>query len=94
MTDAIKAKFQDLATQKKIYGTKKSACRFSEVMNELPSDSAEYLQQIIDTPEGIPGRLSNATIALVLQSEGYAIGRTSVGEHRRKYCQCYIGGEN
>lgn len=92
MTDSLLSKFQDLAKQKEVYGAKKSQCRLSEVMAELPADTAEYLRQIIDAPVGNPIRLSNATISNVLRSEGFNVGRTTIGDHRRGYCQCFIGG--
>ncbi len=92
MTDSLLSKFQDLAKQKEVYGAKKTQCRLSEVMAELPADTAEYLRKIIDAPVGSPIRLSNATISNVLRSEGHNVGRTTVGDHRRGYCQCFIGG--
>ena len=90
MTDSLLNKFQDLAEQKSVYGNRKHQCRFSEVLSALPEETAEYLTQIIDAPVGDPRRLSSATISNVLRSEGHSIGRTSVSEHRRRYCQCYI----
>lgn len=92
MTDTLLSKFQDLAKQKEVYGAKKTQCRLAEVMAELPADTAEYLRKIIDAPVGNPTRLSNATISNVLRSEGHNVGRTTVGDHRRGYCQCFIGG--
>lgn len=92
MTDSLLAKFQDLAKQKEVYGAKKTQCRLAEVLLTLPTDTAEYLQQIVDAPVGDPRRLSNATISNVLRSEGHNIGRTTIGDHRRGYCQCYIAG--
>lgn len=92
MTDSLLAKFQDLAKQKEVYGAKKQECRLAEVLSTLPTDTAEYLQQIVDAPVGDPRRLSNATISNVLRSEGHNVGRTTVGDHRRGYCQCFITG--
>lgn len=92
MTDSLLAKFQDLAKHKEVYGTKKQCCRLAEVLQNLPTDTSEYLQQIVDAPVGDPRRLSNATISNVLRSEGHNIGRTTIGDHRRGYCQCFIAG--
>jgi hypothetical protein len=92
MTDSLLAKFQDLASQKETYGSKKSVCKLTEVMQSLPPETAEYLQAILDAEPGDPRRLSNATISNVLRSEGHNVGRTTISEHRREYCQCYIGG--
>lgn len=92
MTDSLLAKFQDLAKQKEVYGAKKHQCRLAEVLLTLPTDTAEYLQKIVDAPLGSPHRLSNATISNVLRSEGHNIGRTTIGDHRRGYCQCFIVG--
>ena len=92
MTDSLLAKFQDLAKQKEVYGAKKSQCRLAEVLSTLPTDTAEYLEQIVEAPVGDPRRLSNATISNVLRSEGHNVGRTTIGDHRRGYCQCYIAG--
>ena len=92
MTDSLLAKFQNLANQKEVYGAKKTQCRLAEVLSTLPTDTAEYLQQIVDAPVGDPRRLSNATISNVLRSEGHNIGRTTIGDHRRGYCQCFIAG--
>ena len=90
MTDPLLAKFQDLAKQKEVYGAKKSQCRLAEVLSTLPTDTAEYLKQIVEAPVGDPRRLSNATISNVLRSEGHNVGRTTIGDHRRGYCQCFI----
>ena len=90
MTDPLLSKFQDLATQKEIYGAKKHCCRLAEVLETLPKETSAYLQQIVDAPTGDPRRLSNATISNVLRSEGYNVGRTTIGDHRRGYCQCFI----
>ena len=92
MTDSLLAKFQDLAKQKEVYGIKKHQCRLAEVLATLSADTAEYLEQIIYAPVGDPRRLSNATISNVLRSEGHNVGRTTIGDHRRGYCQCYIAG--
>lgn len=90
MTDSLLNKFQDLTKQKEVYGAKKTQCRLAEVLVTLPSDTSEYLQQIVEAPVGDPRRLSNATISNVLRSEGYNVGRTTIGDHRRGYCQCFI----
>lgn len=90
MTDSLLAKFNDLANQKEIYGSKKQYCKLAEVMQGLPPETAKYLQQIIDTPKTDPRRLSNATISNVLRSEGHDVGRTTISDHRRGYCQCFI----
>jgi hypothetical protein len=92
MTDSLLAKFQDLASQKQTYGSKKPVCRLTEVMQSLPPETSEYLQVLLDAPKGDPRRLSNATISNVLRSEGHNVGRTTISEHRRGYCQCYIVG--
>jgi hypothetical protein len=94
MTDSLLSKFQDLAKQKETYGSKKQVCKFSEVLQSLPTETAEYLQKIINAPQDDPRRLSNATISNVLRSEGHNVGRTTVSEHRRGYCQCFIVGNN
>jgi hypothetical protein len=90
MTDSLLGKFQNLTAQKEVYGAKKHCCRLAEVLETLPTDTSAYLQQIVDSPLGDPRRLSNATISNVLRSEGYSVGRTTIGEHRRRYCQCFI----
>lgn len=92
MTDTLLAKFQDLAKQKEVYGAKKQECRLAEILSTLPADTAEYLLQIVNAPVGDPRRLSNATISNVLRSEGHNVGRTTIGDHRRGYCQCFITG--
>ena len=94
MTDSLLSKFQTLAEHKATYGAKKHQCRLAEIMEMLPEDTSEYLQQIVDAPTGDPRRLSNATIANVLRSEGHNIGRTTISEHRRGYCQCSISKDS
>jgi hypothetical protein len=94
MTDSLLSKFQTLAEQKATYGAKKQQCRLAEIIEILPEDTSEYLQQIINAPVGDPRRLSGATIANVLRSEGHNVGRTTVAEHRRGYCQCAIKKDN
>lgn len=94
MTDSLLNKFQDLERQKEIYGNKKSKCRLVEVMQELPEETSDYLRQIIEAPIGDSRRLSSATISNVLRSEGHNVGRTTVAEHRRRYCQCFLTKDN
>ena len=92
MTDSLLSKFESLAAQKQTYGSKKPYCRLTEVMRSLSPETAEYLQKIIDAPQGDPRRLSNATISNVLRSEGHNVGRTTISDHRRGYCQCFNVG--
>ncbi len=55
----------------------------------LSEKDKKSLQETLDTPEGVPGRITNVSISKILREEGYDISLSTVDRHRRKDCGCF-----
>jgi len=66
-----------------------TSCKMGDVLNRLDTDNRQYIEDILSVEPGSRGRISDATLAAVLRSEGYSVGRSTIGEHRRLVCSCY-----
>lgn len=70
-----------------------TACKMGDVLSRLDTENRQYIEDVLTTPPGTQGRISDATLSAVLRSEGYTVGRSTVGEHRRMVCSCYGLGD-
>lgn len=66
-----------------------TACKMGDVLSRLDTTNREYIENILSAEPGTRGRISNATLSAVFRSEGYSVGRSTIGEHRRLVCSCY-----
>lgn len=57
-------------------------CRMCALLVELPTVDAEALQGALDDR-----RISNAGLSRMLKEEGFMLGETSVGRHRKAECR-------
>ena len=55
----------------------------------LTEKDKKTLTETIDTPEGVPGRVTNVSLTKILREEGYDISLSTVDRHRRKDCGCF-----
>lgn len=56
---------------------------------QLEVSDSKKLQDVIETPIGVPGRLKNTDIVAILRSEGIALQIHAMDRHRAKTCSCY-----
>jgi hypothetical protein len=68
-------------------------CKVGAILEGTQVSDADkaVLSQFLDTPEGTPGRLTNAAIAAALRAEGFDISNSSVDRHRGDQCACRGG---
>jgi hypothetical protein len=68
----------------------RTLCKIGAILvNEsVPVEERKVLSEILDVPEGTPGRLNNATIGRVLRAEKFELSNSAVDRHRRKECPC------
>jgi len=59
------------------------------VGNVLSEKDKATLVETVDTPEGVPGRVTNVSLSKILREEGYDISLSTVDRHRRKDCGCF-----
>lgn len=68
----------------------KTLCKIGAILiNEsIPENERKVLSEILEVPEGTPGRLNNATIGRVLRAEKFDLSNSAVDRHRRHDCPC------
>ena len=55
----------------------------------LTEKDKKTLAETINTPDGVPGRVTNVSLSKILREEGYDISLSTVDRHRRKDCGCF-----
>lgn len=55
----------------------------------LSEKDKKHLVEVFDTPEGVPGRITNVSLSKIFREEGYDISLSTVDRHRRKDCGCF-----
>jgi hypothetical protein len=62
-----------------------------ESMSKSDREALDYVlfHQITDSGK----RVSNTKIYEILISEGYNIAPSSIAQHRRKHCRCFVGAD-
>jgi hypothetical protein len=68
-------------------------CGLAKIMDSMDSSDKETLHQVLfEDVVGLQGkRLSNTKIYQILVEEGYNIAPSSIAQHRRKQCRCFVG---
>jgi hypothetical protein len=66
-------------------------CKVGSILEgtQVSKEDKVVLRDFLDTPEGSPGRLTNAAIAAALRAEGFDISNSSVDRHRGGQCSCH-----
>jgi len=65
-------------------------CKIGSIIHgtQLPETDRQALKDMLETPDGTPNRLNNATIGKVLREEGFDTSNSAVDRHRRGECGC------
>jgi hypothetical protein len=68
----------------------KTLCKIGAILvNEsIPENERKVLSEILEVPEGTPGRLTNSDIGRVLRAEKFDLSNSAVDRHRRNDCPC------
>ena len=66
-------------------------CKIGSLLHgdQLADEDKQKLQEVLDVPYGVPGRLANTAIAKALREEGFDVGDAAVNKHRRGECRCF-----
>ncbi len=64
-------------------------CGIAKLFEALSNEDKQVLEQVLFEPKG--KRLSNTKIHEVLTQEGHSIAVSSIAQHRRKQCRCFVG---
>lgn len=66
-------------------------CGMGKLMSSLTEKDREALEQVLFTNDSSIPRISNTKIYQILVEEGYQVAPSSIAQHRRKQCRCFIG---
>lgn len=61
-------------------------CSVGSLLDTLPADEADALEQMMHTLGWSAARIYEA-----LAAEGYEVGRQTIGRHRSRACKCFQG---
>jgi hypothetical protein len=64
-------------------------CGVAKLLEALSNEDREVLEEVLFEAKG--KRLSNTKIHEVLTQEGYSVAVSSIAQHRRKQCRCFVG---
>ena len=63
-------------------------CGVEKVISSLSGDDLTAFESVMFD---VPRRISNHQLRQILIEEGYDVSYTSVAQHRRMQCRCFIG---
>lgn len=67
-------------------------CGVAKMMETMDKSDKESLNSVLfDENEVTNKRVSNTKIYQILTEEGYNIAPSSIAQHRRKQCRCFVG---
>ena len=66
-------------------------CGMGRLLASLNAKDREALNDVLFQDATAGFRMSNTRIYQVLVEEGYQVAPSSVAQHRRKQCRCFIG---
>lgn len=67
-------------------------CGVSKLMDAMSKSDREALNYVLFEQTSAAGkRISNSKIYEILVAEGYNIAPSSIAQHRRKHCRCFVG---
>jgi hypothetical protein len=69
-------------------------CGVSKLLELMTKPDREALNHVLFEQVTDSGkRVSNTKIYEILVNEGYNIAPSSIAQHRRKHCKCFVGAE-
>lgn len=69
-------------------------CGVAKMMETMSDSDQELLNSVLFNENGAANkRASNTKIYQILTEEGYNIAPSSIAQHRRKQCRCFVGAQ-
>lgn len=69
-------------------------CGIAKLSESLSKEDRDTLEEVLFSEPVGTKRMSNTKIHQILTEEGYAIAVSSIAQHRRKQCRCFVGLQN
>lgn len=67
-------------------------CGMAKLMDSMTEDDRTVLNKVLFNEPSISGkRISNSKIYEILREEGHNVAVSSIAQHRRKQCRCFVG---
>lgn len=67
-------------------------CGVAKLMEQMTEDDKTILNQVLFNEVSLgTKRISNTKIYEILQEEGHNVAISSIAQHRRKQCRCFVG---
>lgn len=66
-------------------------CGMAKIMETMSKDDLQALNDVLYEQLAVGKRVSNTKIHQILIEEGYEIAPSSIAQHRRKQCRCFVG---
>lgn len=69
-------------------------CGIARLFDSLDVEDKQALEEVLFSESVGIKRMSNTKIHQILTEEGYEIAVSSIAQHRRKQCRCFVGVQN
>jgi hypothetical protein len=69
-------------------------CGIAKLIDSLSKEDKETLEEVLFSEPVGTKRMSNTKIHQILTDEGYSVAVSSIAQHRRKQCRCFVGVQN
>lgn len=69
-------------------------CGTAKLIESLTPEDKETLEEVLFGENIGTKRMSNTKIHQILTEEGHNIAVSSIAQHRRKHCRCFVGIHN
>ena len=66
-------------------------CGVARIMSTMSKPDVEALEEVLFEYTLDGKRISNTKIYQILTEEGYSIAPSSIAQHRRHQCRCFVG---
>lgn len=66
-------------------------CGVAKLLEEMPKADKEALIDVLFGQTSTEKRVPNSKIYQILTEEGYNIAPSSIAQHRRRQCRCFVG---
>lgn len=69
-------------------------CGTAKLLESLSKEDRKALEDVLFPDATVTKRMSNTKIHQILIEENYEIAVSSIAQHRRKQCRCFVGVQN
>ena len=66
-------------------------CGVAKIMESMGKEDLKALDEVLYEQLPVGKRISNSKIHQILVEEGYEVAPSSIAQHRRKQCRCFVG---